>query len=126
MSDILMKGTEPIGQVCETIESGSNANGRYIKYADGTMICWKQVSYNGAVNDASGALYASSNIDLGNFPIAFIEEPNIQVSASALGLMSGARNASASSAGITNLYRTTSVASMFFVVKVFAIGRWKA
>lgn len=108
------------------IESSNNTNGRYVKFADGTMICWKQVSYNGAVNDPSGALYASDNIDLGSFPVSFYDEPNIQVSSSALGIMSGSRNASASAAGIVNLYRTSSVASIFFIVKVFAIGRWKA
>lgn len=29
-----------VGAINSIVESGSNANGDYIKYADGTMICW--------------------------------------------------------------------------------------
>lgn len=104
---------------------GSNSNGKYLKFTNGTLICWKQVQYNDSVNDTSGALYASKNINLGSFPIAFTEVPNIQVSSSALGIMTGARDATASSAGICNIYRTTSVSTLTCVVRVFAIGTWK-
>ena len=31
-----------IGQI---IESGSNSNGSYIKFSDGTMICYKHINY---------------------------------------------------------------------------------
>lgn len=32
------------------VESGSNANGKYIKYGDGTMICYKLNYYNMSIN----------------------------------------------------------------------------
>ena len=28
------------------VESGSNTNGRWIKYSDGTMICWQRQEFN--------------------------------------------------------------------------------
>lgn len=55
-------GGVPTGAI---IESGSNANGKYIKYADGTMICQMKAILQGGVNsitlDYPQAFYISSN-----------------------------------------------------------------
>lgn len=57
-------------------ETGSNSNGSWIKYSDGTMLCYgiKQIG-NVAVNNPFGVLYASNSINLGNFPQTFISAP---------------------------------------------------
>ena len=53
---------------------GSNANGNYIKYADGTMIQWgKRTSQNVACTTAWGALYRSDWQSGIPFPIEFVE-----------------------------------------------------
>lgn len=46
------------------IETGSNANGRYVRYADGTQICWANVILS---------TYVSTNLMKGDwtFPVAF-------------------------------------------------------
>ena len=56
------------------IESGSNANGEYIKFANGTMICQKSVTTNNITN-AWGTLYQSGSSPVGTFPAAFIDKP---------------------------------------------------
>lgn len=55
-------------------ESGSNANGEYIKFANGTMICQKSVTTDNATN-TWGSLYQSGSKSVGTFPAAFIEIP---------------------------------------------------
>ena len=42
------------------IESGSNANGNYIKYADGTMICTKKVSFNNTFSSSATGFISRS------------------------------------------------------------------
>lgn len=51
------------------IERGSNANGEYIRYADGTQICNFDTTVGG-VTTAAGALFASATINW-TFPAAF-------------------------------------------------------
>lgn len=109
-----------------TYDSGSNANGNYIKFADGTMICTKRVEYSGAINTATGALYESANINLGDFPQTFYAIPYVTLSTSIYGFCSGARSTSLGSVGLANILRTTSLSSTTGYIDVIAIGRWKA
>lgn len=58
------------------IESGSNENGNWIKYADGTMICTSvKLFENIDVNNSWGSLYETAELTLGNFPKPFISTP---------------------------------------------------
>src|SRR5690606_15811578 len=60
LGTVSQSGGVPTGAL---IQTGSNANGSYVRYADGTQICWGAVT--GTVPAAPGATYASTN-----FPIA--------------------------------------------------------
>ena len=63
------------------IESGSNTNGSYIKWADGTMICYMNKSYaNVNVDNVWGSMYESGLINLGNFPATFVGIPAVTAS----------------------------------------------
>lgn len=53
------------------IESGSNVNGRYAKFEDGTMICWHTPVIEG-LSVAVGAIYNGSQYP---FPATFIGSP---------------------------------------------------
>lgn len=62
----------------EISEIGSNLNGKWIKYADGTMICTNNKQFTVNVNVAWGSLYeTSSAIDLGYLPQTFIGRPEM-------------------------------------------------
>lgn len=61
----------PTGAV---IERGTNANGDYVRFADGTQICTSVNLVTGPVTTASGALYVSASL-IWTFPAGFIAAP---------------------------------------------------
>ena len=71
-----------VGAINSVVESGSNANGSWIKFSDGTMICTKKVT--GQVNIAAtwGNLYDTGDnpLDLGDWAIPFIDVPIVSIS----------------------------------------------
>lgn len=108
------------------VASGSNVNGNYIKYYDGTMICYKSVTASVAMTNAWGSLYEGS-MALGSWPVNFIVTPNVQVTnASGTGAMIESYDTSptTSSAGTIYLARGNSSTSNV-TVNVLAIGKWK-
>ena len=64
------------------IETGTNNNGTYIKYADGTMICTKKVAGQAKITETWGNLYDTGDnpLDLGNWAIPFIDVPIVSIS----------------------------------------------
>lgn len=111
-------------------ESGSNANGSYIKYDDGTMICYiKKENVDCRSLNADGNYYYKtiSNID---FPQTFISVP--LVNASTTNKTSGRKLRCD-----TTLYNTTSKIGDLIVanywnstdayvdLNIIVIGRWK-
>ena len=58
----------------QVIASGSNSNGKYIKFFDGTMICWNYIEVTDqAINGAYGSLYDGSRVI--TYPVAFTATP---------------------------------------------------
>lgn len=58
-------------KVAGIVESGSNANGSWVKYADGTMIQYVYMEVaDQAINNAYGVLYQSQRV--WTFPIPFV------------------------------------------------------
>jgi hypothetical protein len=114
-------------------ESGSNANGRYIKFDDGTMIQWGEKNFTQSVKYAWGALYVASGEPCTvDFPLTFIETPIIIASPRTTGNASaffGNYNAirvyQSSVQYLVQAFRPTESDSVAFVVHWVAIGRWK-
>ncbi|MNS97596.1 hypothetical protein D3C72_1319350 [compost metagenome] len=66
---VSQSGGVPTGAI---IQRGSNANGEFVRYADGTQECWKILTVNTAIsNSDGGSLLYSAAIDVGLFPIQF-------------------------------------------------------
>lgn len=71
-------GTDWAGTVSQNgtssvIERGSNVNGQYVKFADGTMICTKQTSVTTAVSTPTGSMFWSgSGINPGTTAATFV------------------------------------------------------
>jgi hypothetical protein len=113
----------PTGSI---IETGSNANGTYIKYADGTLIC--RVSATASpytiTLSVNTNLFVSSSIAF-TFPVAFISFPSIDPFAvSATGyFVWPCIEGSANSSGFTmRLMSPINTATSF--AGYIAIGRW--
>ncbi len=112
------------------VESGSNDNGSWIKYSDGTMICTKTTSIITPITSPWGALYESGDVILGQFPQTFISNPRVSVtnnsSSGAGALIEAVFEVTTTSAGKCWLCRGTSRDSQTpYVLDIIAIGKWK-
>jgi hypothetical protein len=111
------------------IERGSNANGEFVKYADGTMICSKFVSITSAVSTAFGSLFETSIITGGNYASTFASTPAEVAAVSrsdTSALMTLVINENnASTAKVYKGIRPTSLATTgTTTVQILATGRW--
>lgn len=114
------------------VESGSNTNGSWTKWADGTMIVNKTVLGTANITNAWGNLYVSSEINLGDFPVAFIEMPTIVVSPQTqtgtqymLAGQGGSGYGTETNAGNVALVRPNSRTGVAYRLEVMAKGKWK-
>lgn len=108
------------------VEEGSNANGTYIKYGNGIMICAKSVSQSLTFNDTWGSLYESS-LSLGNWAQEFNAAPIVNatnISASGILVESFNPAPTKTSAGSIYLARPTSGTHQANI-NLIAIGKWK-
>ena len=71
-----------VSAINSVVESGSNANGNWVKFADGTMICTKKVTGQAKITSTWGNLYDTGDnpLDLGDWPIPFIDVPIVSIS----------------------------------------------
>lgn len=108
------------------IESGINANGSYVKYADGTMICSNRVqftkdissSYEGAYFASTGSIYFASE---------FISEPVIMITPEQQGSLLSATVTSRTTEYFGSyIWKAQAKTGVTFYVNFIAIGRWKA
>lgn len=109
------------------IESGSNANGNWIKYSDGTMFCWRRITFTSiSFNTAWGSVYESASQSFGDTPQTFISTPAIFTSAdsAAYAGVEGIHNASTTSYGEAQLFRPVN-GSATVALNILAIGKWK-
>ena len=71
---VSQSGGVPTGAI---IQRGSNANGEFVRYADGTQICWTTPRPTGARNVAEGNVFASLLLGPHNWPIEFPIPPAV-------------------------------------------------
>lgn len=62
----------PTGAV---IESGSNANGEFVKFADGTMMCWNYALTTQSSTTATGSMFRTTAVSTWTFPVTFLVAP---------------------------------------------------
>jgi hypothetical protein len=105
------------------MERGSNANGEYVKYADGTLICTGTVSITGSI--VNGGV-ASGTITLpASFSTTTAAFFNIgRDSASSTALFVGNNYLASTSAGAWELRNQSGATRSYSITSFFAIGRW--
>lgn len=116
------------------VESGSNTNGSYIKYADGTMICYQsQVFSNYQITGQQGVLYTTT-LTPNDYPVAFVG--NLPIVSRSIKSTTwtvygfGSNNATAPSltnSGSFEIFRgsSTGTGTVNTTIDIIAIGRWK-
>lgn len=107
------------------VESGSNANGSYVKFGNGTMICMGIYSTDVAISTPWGSLFISPTITV-PFAATFVAVPSVSY------VLHGSISAMVMNAGNINvghqsiqLVRATSSPTATRDITYIAIGRWK-
>lgn len=105
------------------VKSGSNSNGNYIQFSDGTMICYKHFSGTGGSTSSWGPLYFK-DVQGGNWPMEFKTILNVQCTNTTNQYWASVSNASETSCGTIRLIRPDSNA-VEYNIHLFAIGTWE-
>lgn len=112
-------------------ETGSNSNGSYIKYNDGTLICYNSENFGSiSVNYQWGNIYTNSNDKrwFKAFPISFTTTPtctySIRGTAGDCWLMTNGYGLSSTSPGSFQVARGNS-STVSVEMSYIAIGKWK-
>lgn len=122
LGTVSQSGGVPTGAI---VERGSNANGEYIRFADGTQICtFVQASNSAITTSLTTNLYACSPISM-TFPAAFAANP--------VCLVAAANSANAPAWSNSGAVSTTGVAAVYLFsysnvatarAAYVAVGRW--
>lgn len=127
LGSVSQSGGVPTGEI---IERGSNANGQFVRFADGTQMCWAELTLS-----YSSASFCS---EIWTYPTAFsmVPKPNGAVtdmsnatpnyaSITAVAETPGAGTVSSTELRVNRIQGLTNFASGDTVgVSAFAIGRW--
>ena len=112
-------------------ESGSETTGNYVKYDDGTMICYGKVSKQFASWSADGNIYFTSETTNISFPQEFISKPalNMQIdydNSSFWEAWFGRAVWDSEKITYIEIFRpNTATTNLTFNFSYIAIGRWK-
>ena len=108
------------------VERGSNSDGEYVRFGDGTQICW--INDMGTITDDINTATAGGFRNSGrfwDFPVPFSTPPNVQaVSLSAAHLILRCTATTESTTAI-QAWRADSATDVNVNHSVKAIGRWK-
>lgn len=114
-------GGIPTGAI---IETGSNANGRYIKYADGTMICHGLFSLGTcAVTTTTGSSFYTASTNTLTYAAGFIAAPTVTANCQNASTIWVTRIIPSTSTADIRLVSSTSTSTSISVLYT-AIGRW--
>lgn len=110
------------------VESGSNANGSWTKFADGTMICTRTMGNVLIKKVAVGSGWRSDSIDW-TFPVPFSSQPDFShsVSGGQVNILTGngVNGLTESLASVVAISLTDISSSANCRISLIAIGRWK-
>lgn len=113
-------------EIGKIIESGSNSNGSYVKWSDGTMICRKKMNFGEkAVSSPWGNLYESENLAIGNYAQPFVEIPDISIMPTDTFFIEYAGNHDKISFGSFWAVRPVNSPNFKPSISCIAIGKWK-
>ena len=115
------------------VESGSNDNGSWIKWSDGTMIVTQEFTRTISVDNPTGYLYYISLFDIPTYPVSFKEVYSVNVTTYNNNVISCAPYCNDKSAGSfldqsctrILLYASEKLQNETILFNVTAIGKWK-
>lgn len=119
---VSQSGGVPTGAI---VERGSNANGNYVRFADGTQVCWGNISATVAISSAYQGGFRSGGMGSFGFPAAFSGSPlALGGPGDALDLFGGFPYGAGSTSFSGVAFAVTSQGSAARNLNWLAIGRW--
>lgn len=107
------------------VEIGSNSNGSWIKYENGTMICTNRVSQTKNIDGQFESSYFTS-IDRVNFPQEFISEPYVTAALEQNGALLSFNFTSIDTTSFGGyIWKQQAKNNVNVKIHYIAIGRWK-
>ena len=105
---------------------GSSASGKYIKFDDGTMICYNRLVVNGlAITAGWGSWFISALLSY-TFPATFLDNPIVSVNVeSTTGDIAVWLHQATTPTGFNGRFARGAAATFNSIVSWKAIGRWK-
>lgn len=113
------------------VESGSDTNGSWIKYYDGTMICYGSDTTETLTWTQDSDIWYNRNLPLPNFPIEFISPPIVQKNIQNMNTparhiwITGNSAPTTTNPGTYNLATYWNATGTTVTVSYVAIGKWK-
>lgn len=108
------------------VESGSNANGRWIKWADGTMIVTQLYERTYESKIPTGSLYWGAIENILDYPVSFTQLHSVSITAKDNNLVSAMPYDTPSNKPASSIYLYSSIElTGTLPINVIAIGRWK-
>lgn len=107
------------------VESGSNSNGKYVKYSDGTMICSNKITKTvNITNSYEGSYYA--DVQGIYFPKSFTSAPTITATATVKSSLVAFNFSSVNNDSCNGyIWKNQSKSNVSMDLSYIAIGRWK-
>ena len=102
----------------------SNANGNYIKFANGILINMKTLSGTTTASLWENNIYYK-DINNGSWAVPFSTLINIQVTNNTSQFWASVTDDNTTSAGKTRLIRASSTANQAYDIRILAIGTWE-
>ena len=125
LGTVSQSGGDPTGAV---IERGSNSNGEYVRFADGTQICTNDDVANVSVEDEAGNWWRSESFTW-DFPVGFAGRPLTYggiggTSGSDLNRVVGCFGQSSASQATGRVFSATGASGTTSRIGLCAVGRW--
>lgn len=105
------------------IQRGVNANGTFVRFADGTQICTHVINNYSTITNAAGNIFTSGEGATWSFPAAFAIAPFVSGSARSTGEVWINTRPISSTQGVARLFAAQSTTGSV-IVEFGAIGRW--
>lgn len=119
---VSQSGGTPTGAIIENV---SNANGRYIRFADGTQICTHSITDGTAISTAAGSLFQNAADIVWTFPIAFAAAPNCYGAPIRSAQVVGTAIQGVDTTTMTfRSWSASSIGASSTATRLLAIGRW--
>jgi hypothetical protein len=112
----------PTGGIIERGAVSPTNRGQYIRYADGTQICWSYNAGDLASSSASGNVFRTTTEVTWTFPVAFIEAPVVTVSTDIVSRWSAVGAVTSTTVDFRHFSAVTAASTV--ATKIVAVGRW--